>query len=93
MMNRHDPMKFRCKLCGDVVFSHYAGHMNECKCGNLVMQEDIDNYNVSTNVEDTSELVLLDFDGLESEHFGNEYYSFFKETNDDSLDESSDLPF
>ena len=92
-MNRYDPMKFRCKLCGDVVFSHYSGHMNECKCGNLVVQEDIDGYNISTNVEDTSELVLLDFDELEPEQFRKEYYSFFKEADDDPFDESSDFPF
>ena len=92
-MDWYDPMKFRCKLCGDVVFSHYFGHMNECKCGNLVMQEDMDSYNVSTNVEDTSEFVLLDFDELELEHLSREDLSFFEKTNDDLFDENSDIPF
>lgn len=92
-MDWYDPMKFKCKLCGNVVFSHYFGHKNQCSCGNLIVQEDIDGYNVSTNIEDTSEFVLLDFDELGSEHFRKEYLSFFKEANDDLFDENSDIPF
>lgn len=92
-MDWYDLMKFKCKLCGDIVFSHYFGHKNQCKCGNLVMQEDPDTYDISTNIEDTSEFVLLDFDELELEHLSREDLNFFEKTNDAVFDENSDFPF
>lgn len=83
-MENERPLTFRCLLCGDIICSFHFGQMNECSCGNLVMQEDEDGYMVSTNVEGSFESMDRFFDDMDFRGLAAESHEEFEDADENT---------